>query len=50
MCTNRQLEEREVVVLQMASSLASQLPHGSVVYIKYVHDTKHCGSWLASDG
>ncbi|KAE9643209.1 hypothetical protein EJA71_17520 [Pseudomonas sp. PB106] len=25
-------------------------PTGSVVITNFMHDTKHCGSWLASDG
>jgi hypothetical protein len=34
----------------LASSLASQLPQGSLLEHKYVPDTKTCGSGLARDG
>jgi hypothetical protein len=38
------------VLSVMASSLASQLPQGSLLGLKCVFTAKTCGSWLASDG
>ncbi|CAB1404927.1 hypothetical protein [Pseudomonas fluorescens] len=38
------------VLSVMASSLASQLPQGFTLNLKFVFTAKHCGSWLASDG
>ncbi|MDR9865713.1 hypothetical protein, partial [Pseudomonas baetica] len=40
----------ELLMPALASSLASQLPLGARVFANAGHYTKHCGSWLASDG
>ncbi|AVX91389.1 hypothetical protein PkP19E3_25115 [Pseudomonas koreensis] len=34
---------------QLAPSLASQRPQGSVLIAKLLNNNNHCGSWLASD-
>jgi hypothetical protein len=39
----------EVVVIERASSLASQLPQFFAVNPETVNNLNSCGSWLASD-